>query len=153
MSQAWIIVTPPTNWTKTADLGFTVQGVKSTRGRLAQRIQPGDRLFYYITGRKKFAGIVRVTSPMYEEHTRVWATEGRPNEVYPYRFRIEAELVLPEDRWVDAEPLARQMEHARRWPAANWTLAFQGNLHAIPEGDARALDAALRAAAGTAAGR
>jgi hypothetical protein len=46
------------------------------------------------------------------------------------------------------------MEYAAKWPAANWTLAFQGNVHEIGEKDYDLIRAAIerRAAAGVATG-
>ena len=34
---------------------------------------------------------------------------------------------------IPAEPVAREMAYVAKWPAANWTLAFQGNVHEIGE--------------------
>lgn len=43
------------------------------------------------------------------------------------------------------------MTYVAKWPAANWTLAFQGNVHKIDDDDfqliANALDAAVDAVA------
>jgi hypothetical protein len=54
---------------------------------------------------------------------------------------VEAEpvLVLPEDRFVPAEELITELEHARKWPADHWHLAFQGQLRTIGEADAKLL--------------
>jgi hypothetical protein len=49
--------------------------------------------------------------------------------------KVSKDVWLPAAEVVDAEPLARQMEYAKKWPAANWTLAFQGNVHLIADGD------------------
>jgi hypothetical protein len=38
------------------------------------------------------------------------------------------------------------MVYARKWPAANWTLAFQGNVHEIGEEDYRLIRGELEAA-------
>ena len=46
-----------------------------------------------------------------------------------------------------AEPLARQMTYAKKWPAEHWTLAFQGNVHLVPEEDYALIRAAIEAAA------
>ena len=59
--------------------------------------------------------------------------------------------MLDDADFVPAEPLARQMEYAKKWPAEHWTLAFQGNVHLVPEGDYELIRAAIEAAAGVAA--
>jgi hypothetical protein len=52
---------------------------------------------------------------------------------------------------VDAEPVARQMAYVAKWPAANWTLAFQGNVHEISAEDFALIRDAVADAAGVAA--
>ena len=65
-------------------------------------------------------------------------------------------MVLPLDEAVPAEPVARRMAYVAKWPAANWTLAFQGNVHEIGEADYRLIREAIEqrrlTGAGVAAG-
>jgi predicted RNA-binding protein len=154
----WIVVGSPDNFARTAELGFTVQGLKSRHRKKAERMQPGDKIVYYITGRKAFAGVSTIESPYYEDHERIW-TSGDPKkaaEDYPYRVRISPDLILPLERAIDAEPVARQMAYVAKWPANNWTLAFQGNVHEIGADDyvliREAIEAAAPAGAGIAGG-
>jgi hypothetical protein len=44
------------------------------------------------------------------------------------------------------------MAYAAKWPAANWTLAFQGNVHEITAADFQLIRNAIEAAALTGAG-
>jgi hypothetical protein len=39
------------------------------------------------------------------------------------------------------------MEYTKRWPAENWTLAFQGNVHELGDADADLVESAVRRAA------
>lgn len=135
----WILVSSADNLAATKQLGFTVQGIKSRHRKKAEQMRPGDKLVYYLTGKKVFAATATVTSEYFEGDDLIWTSKntkrtGEP-ENYPFRVRIEPELVADEDAWVDAEPVARQMVHARKWPAENWTLAFQGNVHNVPAED------------------
>lgn len=147
----WIIVGSPDNFATTRSLDFTVQGMKSRHRKKAEQMQPGDKLIYYVTGAKAFGAIATVTSEYFEDHTIIWKSTNkkRDAEDYPYRVNIEPDLILPEGEVVPAEPLARQMEYASKWPAANWTLAFQGNVHKIPQHDYELIRAALEAAVPT----
>ncbi len=135
MPRNWIVVGSPEIFETTRSLGFTRHGFKSTRRKMAASIQPGDLLAFYVSGRKQFAAICRVTTPVIEEHTRIWQSSKKPEELYPYRAGIEPVIVLPEDRWLDAEPFHDLFRWTQRWPRANWTLAYQGNLHEIPQED------------------
>ncbi|MBK7127213.1 MAG: EVE domain-containing protein [Dehalococcoidia bacterium] len=83
MARNWVVVGGPEIFAKTRELGFTRHGFKSTRRNMANSIQPGDLLAFYVTGRKQFAAIARVTTPVVEEHTRIWQSDKKPNEMYP----------------------------------------------------------------------
>ncbi len=152
MPRKRMVVGSPEMFETTRAIGFTRHGFKSTRRNMANSIQPGDLLAFYISGRKQFAAICRVTTPVVEEHTRIWQSAKKPDELYPYRAGIEPVFVLPEDRWLDAEPYHDRFRWTQRWPRANWTLAYQGNLHEIPQEDMDLLLADFeRAARGEAA--
>jgi hypothetical protein len=150
----WIIVSSVDNWQKTVDRGFTIQGMKSRHRKKAEQMHAGDSIVYYVTGVKAFAGIAAITSDYFEDHEPIWISgnKKREGEDYPFRVHIAPDLALPREAFVPAEPLARQMVYASKWPAASWTLAFQGNVHLIPESDYELLRAAIeRAAAETGA--
>ena len=36
------------------------------------------------------------------------------------------------------------LEYPKRWPAANWTLAFQGNVHVLSDEDYQIIEDAVR---------
>ncbi len=148
----WMIVTSPENIAITRALGFTMQGMKSRHRKKAERMQPGDRLVLYATGRQAFAFTATITSPYWEEHTQVW--DGRKKgEDYPFRVRIEPNVVLDEADYVPAIDLLPRLEFPRKWPAEHWHLALQGNVHPLAEADFTTIEAALRAAQPAAAPR
>jgi len=144
----WIVVGSPENFESTAQRGFIVQGLKSRHRKKAERMKPGDKIVYYLTGRKAFGGIVTIESPYFESHERIWAS-GDPKkaaEDYPFRVNIAPDIVLPVADAIPAEPIARRMDYVAKWPAANWTLAFQGNVHEIGENDYRLIRDAIASA-------
>ena len=148
MPRYWIVVSGPEIFAKTREMGFTRHGFKSTRRGMAAKIGPGDRLAFYVTGRKSFAATATVTSAVVEEHDRIWQSDKKPEELYPYRVRIKPGVLLEDGAWVEAEPYHDRFSWTQRWPRANWTLAYQGNLHEIPEQDFELLEADMRAAGG-----
>jgi predicted RNA-binding protein len=154
MPAYWIIVGSPENFARTAERGFTVQGIKSRHRKKAERMKPGDKIVYYLTGRKAFAGVATIESPYFEDSERIWES-GDPKktaEEYPFRVRIAPDAILSLADAVLAEPVARQMTYVAKWPAQNWTLAFQGNVHEINEDDYRLIRDAIDAAAPAPAG-
>ena len=118
---------------------------------MAETIEPGDRIVFYVTGLQAFGGIVRVTGEMYEDREKLWPGKPGKADAYPWRFDTEPELVLDEDDFVPAEGVALELEHVRKWPAEHWHLAFQGQLRTVTDADAALLERTLREAAPAAA--
>ena len=147
--KTWVLTGSPENFAATRERGFRLIGMKEGRRRMAEQVEPGDRIVFYLTRVKTLAAIVRVTGELYEDRTKIWP--GKPGKVdpYPWRFETEPVLVLEEGEYVPAEELADQLEHVRKWPREHWTLAFQGQLRTVPEADARLLEERMRAAAGS----
>jgi predicted RNA-binding protein len=148
----------PTNWILTGSLenfrinverGFDVIGFKEGRRRQAEEFEPGDEIFFYLTGVQAFGGIARVKSEMFEDRTPIWPGKKGKTEAYPWRVEAEPVLILPEDRFVPAEELAMELEHVRKWPADHWHLAFQGQLRTIGDADAKLLSKRLASTAAT----
>lgn len=142
----WMIVTSPDNFARTAELGFTLQGVKQRHRKKAEAMKPGDRLLYYLTGVQSFGGTATVTGTFSEDRSPIW--QSKPGEDYPWRIPIEAD-VLPDARcWIKAVALLPELEFVKKWPAQHWHLAFQGNVHVLPEEDFVTIEEALRESTG-----
>lgn len=144
----WIVVGSPENFAATRANGFSVQGLKSRHRKKAEAMRPGDKIVWYITGQKAFAGFATVTTTYFEDHTPIWKSRDpkKDAEDYPWRVGIRPDIALEDDGFVPAEPIARQMAYVAKWPAANWTLAFQGNVHKIEHADFELIAAALTTA-------
>ena len=146
VARTWILTGSLENLRATRGHGFRVIGAKERRRGMAEQIEPGDRIVFYVTGVQAFGGSVRVTSEMYEDRERIWPGKPGNPDPYPWRFETEPEIVLEEDEFVPAVEVVGELEHAAKWPAAHWHLAFQGQLRTIGESDAELLRARLSAA-------
>ena len=131
----WIVVGGAGNFELARDTPLGFFGFKSTRRKEVALMQPGDKLIFYLTGVMKFSGIATVTSGYYEDHEKVFTSAKKPGEDYPFRVSMEPDILLAPDQYVDVKEVAPRMEYIKRWPAEHWRLAFQGNLHQIPESD------------------
>jgi predicted RNA-binding protein len=145
--QTWILTGSLENFRATREREFRLIGAKEGRRRMAERIGPGDEIVFYVTGVQAFGGVVRVTSEMFEDRSRVWPGKPGKADAYPWRFETTPVVVLEEDRFVPAVELAGELEHVAKWPPEHWQLAFQGQLRQISERDARLLEERIRAAA------
>jgi predicted RNA-binding protein len=144
--KTWVLTGSPENFRATRDHGFRVAGMKERRRRMAESMEPGDLIVFYLTVVKAFGAIVRITGEMYEDRTPIWPGKKGKADEYPWRFATEPVLVLDEDEFVPAADLAGDLEHVRKWPAEHWTLAFQGQLRTISDADLELIEERMRAA-------
>jgi predicted RNA-binding protein len=143
----WCLTTSPDNFARTAERGWSVQGIKSRREKTAKEIRPGDKVVYYVTKVVAFGAIVEVTSTYFEDHELIWTS--KPGEDYPWRFEITPEVVIESpEGWVPAEEIHADLEFPKKWGPDHWKLAFQGNIRAWPESDYLVVRKALEEAAG-----
>jgi hypothetical protein len=147
MATTWILTGSPENFAATREHGFRLIGMKERRRNQALDMEPGDRIVFYLTRVKRFAGSVTLTGEMFEDRANVWPGKPGNPDPYPWRFETQPELILDEDQWVPAEDVAHELEHVRKWPAEHWTLAFQGQLRTLSTSDADRLMARLHEAA------
>ena len=118
MAKTWVLTGSLENFRATREHGFRVIGAKEGRRGMAEQIEPGDRIVFYITELQAFAGIVEVTGEMYEDRAKMWPGKPGKPDPYPWRFETRPEVVLDEDEFVPAVELAGELEHVRKWPAA-----------------------------------
>ena len=151
MSKTWILTGSLDNFRATRAHGFRVIGAKERRRAMAEQIEPGDRIVFYVTGVQAFGGVRGGHGAMYEDRTPIWPGKPGKRDPYPWRFETRPEVVLEEDDFVPAVELVGDLEHARKWPSEHWQLAFQGQLRTVSEADAELLERRIRAGARAAA--
>src|ERR1041384_5902311 len=66
VSKAWVLTGSLDNFRATREHGFRVIGAKEGRRGMAEQIEPGDGIVFYVTGLQGFGGIVRGTGELYE---------------------------------------------------------------------------------------
>ncbi|MGI9557410.1 MAG: EVE domain-containing protein [Solirubrobacterales bacterium] len=147
-TKTWILTGSLENFAINRERGFDVIGFKERRRRQAGEMEPGDEIFFYVTGVQAFGGAARVLSNTFEDRTPIWP-QGRKKKPEDYPWRVDAEpvIVLDDDGFVPAEDLLDDLEHVQRWPREHWHLAFQGQLRTISAADAALLHKRLGAVA------
>ncbi len=146
MPNYWIVVGSEENMRIAEARGFDIFGFKSTRRSEVAKMQPGDKLIFYLTKIMKFGGLAGVTSEYFEDHTKVFKSEKKPQEDYPFRVNVKPEIVLSPDQYLDVKQIAPRMQYPKKWPPEHWRLAFQGNLHQIPQEDYDLIVSEMKAA-------
>jgi predicted RNA-binding protein len=140
----YLVVTSPENWKKTADMGWKLLGLKSTRHNVATSLRKGDRLACYETGVKHFIAVITIDGDCYEDHTPIWGGK-KAGEDYPYRYPIKPVVAVDESQALDAVALSQELEFPKKW-GTHLSLAFQGNIKPIPAADIERIAGALREA-------
>src|ERR671928_867407 len=92
--RTWILTGSPENFAATRERGFKVIGMKEGRRNMAQQMEPGDLIVFYLTRVKAFGGAVRITGEMYEDRTKIWPGKPGKADTYPWRFATPPEIVV-----------------------------------------------------------
>ncbi len=129
----WMINCNEANYNVTRRMGFTGQGLKAEYRRKVQRVEPGDRVIYYVTGSRVFTATATVTKGYEEVDSSPWLKEGKA--AWPYRIGIKPDVILEGDQYIDAGLIAYRLEYVRKWAPEDWYMAFQGNLHLLSKSD------------------
>ena len=129
----WMINCNEENYNITRGLGFTGQGLKAEYRRKVQRVEPGDRVIYYVTRSRVFTATATVTKGYEEVGSGPWIKEGKA--AWPYRIGIKPDVILETNQYIDAGLIAYRLEYVRKWAPEDWYMAFQGNLHLLSKSD------------------
>jgi hypothetical protein len=148
MPTNWMLVSGADNFEMSRSMGFSVAGMKERHRRKAERVQPADRVLFYLTGIQRFGGTATITDTYFEDRgNRIWESKKAGEYPYPWRFPIKADVILAPEQFVSAESLLSQLEWVKKWPASHWQLAFQGNVHVLSDADFGIIENAIKAAA------
>lgn len=142
----WLLSSTRENYRTTCNLDFSVQGVDTRQRRKAVRMAADDRMIFYISDRHAFAASTTLTSGHFEDHERIWNHQSQ-SEDFPHRVKMRADVVVDEEKWVDAMQIGPRLEYVRKWPPELWPLALVGMLHIIPQKDFTMLEEELKRAA------
>lgn len=138
----WLLVSSPSNFETSRARGFDIAGMKTRWKKAASEVQPGDTVFFYLTGVKSIGGEAVATGEGYFDDTFIWEST-KPGEVYPWRFPVKMINARPAGDYLAVESFLEDYENAKKWPAKNWTLAFQGNVHRLTDHDYKLISGLL----------
>ncbi len=139
----WMVVQTPENFRVSRGLGFKIHGLTSRQRRRARRMEPDDKVLFYIAGTRKWPVIANVASKYYEDRSQIWHSNGQ-REVYPFRVKLAPAIVLDEDDYIDAMVLGPRLEYLKKWPPERWPLAFVETLHLLPQRDFRLIEGEMK---------
>ncbi len=135
----WMFVESPENFEIIREMGVTLFGMGRRFRRRAERMSPEDRVLFYVKGIRKWPATATIASPCFEDDSPVFASTAA-GERFPFRVKLNPDIVLDEPDYIDALLLAPRLDYVRRWAPENWPLAFFDRLHLLPQKDFRLIE-------------
>jgi hypothetical protein len=141
----WLDLFTGTTWEEFQKAGAKVSGFREhNRGR-AKGIRPGDVLLCYLTGVKRWVGLLEVTGPLCEDTSPIWA-----EEIFPIRFPVRPLVMLKPELGVPMDELRGKLSFfAADTPPGRWSGLVRGSPQKYKLADGEAIAAAVKAAEAT----
>jgi hypothetical protein len=140
----WMIVTSPENFESTREHGLKLLGLKSRHRKKAERMEPGDRILYYVSSVRVFPATATVISGFFEDHRPIWRNNERRPDAFPWRVNTRPDVVLHDYEYIDAYQIAPRLLYVKRWAPEDWPLAFQGQVHLLAAADFSLIETEMR---------
>ena len=134
-----MFVEAPQNFEITREIDFSLFGMGTKYRRRAERMQPQDRVLFYINGVRKWPASATITSTYFEDNSPLWHPTTR-GESFQYRVKLKPDIVLDAEDYIDAMILGPRLDYVKRWAPENWPLAFWDRLHLLPQRDFRLIE-------------
>jgi hypothetical protein len=123
----------------------TVAGVRKNQEVIARRVQVGDRLVCYVTSVSRWAGILEVSGPVFEDATPKFVTVDDP---FTIRFSVKTLVWLSIEKAVPVKApnvwSSLSITKNAQPTSSAWTGLVRRSLNRIEPADARLLEDLLR---------
>ncbi len=135
----WMFAETEENSSTTRELGLTLFGMISKYKKRAQRMQPNDRVIFYIRQKMCWVASATVISKSYVDEELIWGDESTSRE-YKHRVKLKPDHILNREEFIDGLLIGPSLEYVKRWSPEYWPLAFWEKLHLLPQKDFRLLE-------------
>jgi hypothetical protein len=123
----------------------TLAGVRKNQEQAARRLQVGDRLICYVTKVGRWAGVLEVTAPVFEDSTPRFVPSDDP---FVIRFKVNTQVWLPIEKCV---PIKEKVvwdtlsftKSNNVTPGMGWTGVVRRSLNRLKDEDGRYLEQLL----------
>ena len=138
----WLDLFTGTTWEEFQEAGANVTGFREHNRTRASRIRPGDVFLCYITGVKRWVGLLEVTGDLFVDNTPIWG-----EEVFPVRFSVRPLVMLTPECGVPMESLKGTLTfYNDETPPGAWSGLVRGSPTKYKKADGEAIVAAIREA-------
>ncbi len=138
----WLDLFTGVTWEEFQKAGAKISGFREHRRKRASKIRPGDIFLCYLTGVKRWVGLLEVTGEMFEDSSPIWA-----EEVFPVRFPTKPLAMLKAEHGVPMDELRGKLSF---FPAdaapGSWSGLVRGSPLKYSNADGEVIMAAIHAA-------
>jgi hypothetical protein len=96
----WLDLFTGTTWQEYQNAGGKASGFRERQRKRVSKINSGDILLCYLTGVKRWVGLLEVTGNMYEDSSPIWA-----EEVFPIRLPVKPLVILTPEQGIPMEDM------------------------------------------------
>ena len=130
MPSYWLIVERYENWNVDRAENFRRFGLPERSRNTAAKINPGDLLVVYVSGKNCFSDVRRVISP-----TIAPLKLGGPYDAaFAFALSTEPFITPTEENWIRVQQLADRLIFLSR---TDWRQSFRNSIRPIPEVDGK----------------
>lgn len=138
----WLDLFTGTTWEEFQKAGANVTGFREHNRKRASKIKPGDVFLCYLTGVKRWVGLLEVTGELFVDERPIWG-----EEVFPIRFSVKPLVMLKPEHGVPMELLKGKLTfYNEDTPPGAWSGLVRGSPTKYKRADAEVIAAAVREA-------
>lgn len=138
----WLDLFTGTTWHEFQDAGSNVSGFREHNWKRSQSIKPGDIFLCYLTGVKRWVGLLEVTGERYRAESKIWG-----EEVFPVRFPVKPLVILTPELGVPMKNFEGKLTfYAAGAPSGQWTGYIRCSPTKYRKEDAEVIVAAIKEA-------
>ncbi|HUT10334.1 MAG TPA: hypothetical protein VMY42_07555 [Thermoguttaceae bacterium] len=136
----WLDLFTGTTWDEFQKAGADVSGFREHNWKRAQNIRPGDTFLCYLTGVKRWVGLLEVTGDRYKDDSPIWG-----EEVFPVRFPVKPLVMLTPEHGVPMDELKGKLSfYADDMPPGHWSGLVRGSPTKYKPTDGKVIADAIR---------
>ena len=132
-----------TTWDEFQKAGAHVSGFREHNRKRASKVHPGDVFLCYLTGVKRWVGLLEATSEIFKDDKQIWDMD-----VFPVRFKVKPLVMLTPENGVPMEKMRGKLSF---FPAdclpGGWSGWVRGSPTKYEKQDGETIAAAIREAA------
>ncbi|MBN2475583.1 MAG: hypothetical protein JXB62_13305 [Pirellulales bacterium] len=138
----WLDLFTGITWEEFQKAGANISGFREHNRARAAKIRRGDIFLCYLTGVKRWVGLLEVSGEMFEDDSPIWG-----EEVFPIRFPVKPIVMLKPEHGVPMEMLRGKLSfYETDTPPGRWSGWVRGSPTKYQKDDGAVIETAVREA-------